>query len=180
MRRRSLDHAFTLIEILAVIVVVAVIAGAVGLTFTYGVRAATDRDFLDRIVALDEVTRRAARQGGQPMRLAFDLEHGLVRQQDGEGQDTGQRVRAPRGMVIRRLVTVDIDAQYGDAGVAVSTIGTSETYAVFVGRDDQPAVGVLFAGLTGQVTRLTDERTAKDILATIDSPALATSRPDAR
>ena len=163
--QRQRQGAFTLIEVLAVVAITAVVAGAVALTFTYSVRAATERDVLERVTDLDAATRRLARVEGAPMRLLFDLERGEVRQQRADGTDTGQRVRLAPPMAITRVRTSAGDVRFGRAEINVSGAGHAPTYALLLG--DGAAGGVLLAGLTGQATALEDDEAAQDILATI-------------
>ncbi len=162
-RKDRFVNAFTLIEVLAVVAIMAVVLGAVGLTLKYTLAGATDRDVLDRIRLLDADTRALARRAGVPMKLVYDLDRHRVRQQDSEGRDTGTTVTFPKGVKLIRLATVETpDQQYGSATIDIQTKGYSATYAVTCGRDGQPATTMLFAGLTGQAT-IVEEQAVESI-----------------
>src|SRR5688500_13153204 len=84
MQRRQRRWAFTLIETLAVIALMAILAAGVAVSLAGAARAARLEDVAERFIAFDRTTRDAARQFGRTPALRFDLNRGTVHRIDGE------------------------------------------------------------------------------------------------
>jgi prepilin-type N-terminal cleavage/methylation domain-containing protein len=178
MSRRLSTSAFTLIETLAVIALLAVITAAVAVSLS-GARRAADLDGVaERFIAIDRGTRDMARRFGTRPALRFELNGGTVRRLHDAGADeTRITPLALDGARVARLIVRDESIGYGEAAVPFSDGGRSPSYAVLlVNKAGQRWVA--FAGLTGQAVALNDERQVQDILSS-GSPTNA-ARADAR
>ena len=85
--RRRVPRAFTLIEALAVIVIMAVIAAAAAVSLSGAARSARVEDVAERFVAFDRSTRELARRFGRTPALRFELNRGTVAPAWTDGRD---------------------------------------------------------------------------------------------
>jgi type II secretory pathway pseudopilin PulG len=182
-RRRS---SFTLVEMVAVLVILSLAAAAVTLRLEGPVARATAGDLTGRIAALDRLTRVAARRHDRALVVEFDLGAGSVRRFDAERREQrGTALDLPRSWRLAQVVVAgggsggaSGGAQEASAGrvlVAFSRRGLSPTYALCIeGPGGGEGAWLVAAGLTGEVTQVENEKEVKAIFA-----ALA-GRPDAR
>jgi prepilin-type N-terminal cleavage/methylation domain-containing protein len=178
--RRS---AFTLLEVMAVVALLGLLAGAVAWSLAGAARRGARADAVGQIAHADRRARLAARRLGKPCVLRFDLKHQRVRRLD-EGQggrrEEAHALRLSKGYRIDRIV---IPSRSGTKTVACGLLdvayapgGRSISYAVRLVRvDSAEAVWLVLCGLTGQVVRHHDESEVYNLFA-----ALAEGRPDAR
>jgi prepilin-type N-terminal cleavage/methylation domain-containing protein len=172
-RRRN---AFTLIETLAVIALMAVLAAAVTVSLAGAARAARVEDVAERFVAFDRSTRDVARQFGRTPALRFDLNRGTVHRLDGEREPAPLHLGGD-GVRVTRVICRGRDSGSGEVLVRCSAMGQTPSYAVrLTGRSGE--CWVAFAGLTGQALVVRDEREVQDILAPV-AAATSPDRPDA-
>jgi prepilin-type N-terminal cleavage/methylation domain-containing protein len=168
-RRRG----FTLVEVAAVAVLMALLAGGVALTFAGPVQRMRAGEALDRVRTFDAAARLAARRSGRAADLTFDLRAGTLARADGPAagrREVTYQATLPGGYRIDRLRATGgqagggpIDASSGLVTLYCSPDGLARTYALRVvgpGLDQW----VVFAGLTGQVTLVEDERAVDAIL----------------
>ncbi len=186
-------RAFTLIELMAVVLLLGLLAGAVAWSLAENVEAAGRADAVGRVVQADCLARMAARRLGRPSVLRIDLEAQRLWRVTpapggpaGPGAETSHPVDVPAGYRIDRVAVADAAATR-DAGIveiAYSTGGRSASYAlrlVRADRDETPAGAdapgpwLVVAGLTGHVSLNHDEADVDNLLA-----LLAAGRPDAR
>ena len=83
MRRR----AYSLIEITAVILVLAIIAGSVTLRMAATVQRARMEDVVGRIEQFDRLARVHVREHDRPLRLVVNISAGTIRRTDPRGRD---------------------------------------------------------------------------------------------
>jgi prepilin-type N-terminal cleavage/methylation domain-containing protein len=175
---RGRSRAFTLIETLAVIALLAIITAAVAVSLS-GARRSADLDGVaERFVAYDRGTRDIARRfGGQPS-LRFELNQGTARRVD-EVDASANRATplALGGARVAKLIVRGESVGYGEASVPFSDGGRSPSYAVLL-TNKSGQRWVAFAGLTGQAFVLGDERQVQDILS--DNASQPAARADAR
>jgi type II secretory pathway pseudopilin PulG len=169
-------RAFTLIEAVLILAVMALLAAGVTVSLAGAGRVASADDVADAYAAFDRTTREAARRLGRTPELRFDLNRGTVRRADGE--------RDPAGLVLRgdfrvtRVVMRGDDLRSGEVAVPVSARGQTPSYAVLLAG---PAGHrwVVFAGLTGQAIRVQDERDVFDILSAATTTGSSGTSADA-
>ena len=177
--KRKTSRAFTLIETIAVIALLAVITAAVAVSLS-GAKSTADLDGVaERFIALDRGTREVARRFGRRPSLRFELNQGTVRRLDdvdGDGNRTTPLVLG--GARVAKLIVRGESVGYGEASVPFSDGGRSPSYAVLL-TNKAGQRWVAFAGLTGQALVLGDERQVRDILSA-DSASATAARADAR
>ena len=165
MQRRRLRRAFTLIELLAVIALVAILTAGVAVSLAGAARNARLDDVVDQYVAFDRSTREVARRFERPRALQFSLNRGAVRRTNGDEEPTPANLSG--GVRVTRLALAGGERfqQSGEETIRFSPRGQAPSYAVLL---ESPAGGrkwIVFAGLTGHATVTTDERDVRDILS---------------
>jgi type II secretion system protein H len=178
---RRVPRAFTLIETLAVLALLALITAAVAVSLAGAKRSADLEGVADRFIAYDRVTRDVARRFGRPTSLRFELNQGTVSRRD--DLDAGAARTTPLaigGARVAKLIVRGESIGYGEAAVPFSDGGRSPSYAVLLSNKAGQR-WVAFAGLTGQAFVLGDERQVQDILSGNSAAAATTdARADAR
>lgn len=157
--------AFTLIELLAVIVLLGIISTAAALTFRSSIQSASSTDAVAQIKYLDSTARQRAQRFNQPVELIFDLTNSTLSRREGSKRnDESFTAALPRGFAIDQINIAGNSIFNGEASVRCSTTGLTPSYAIhLIGPNfDQ---WLLFAGLSGQMTLINDEETIQDILA---------------
>jgi prepilin-type N-terminal cleavage/methylation domain-containing protein len=175
-------RAFTLIETLAVIALLAILTAAAAVSLSGTRRAARAEDAADRLMAFDRATRDAARRVGRSSALRFELNRGRISRTDGDATPTPLALDGAR---VTRVIVRGESFGYGEVVVPFSDRGQSPSYAVLLaGQGGQGGQRwVAFAGLTGQTFVLNDERDVQDILSPSGAAAPAADaslRADAR
>ena len=173
--------AFTLIEIIAVVAVIGLLAGATALSLGDSAGRARRADAVSTIAHADRMARLAGERLGRPCVLHYDLDdQRIVRELPGAGvMAASHPIALGRDVWIDRLVTAGSvnrpprTHESGDVAVAVSTAGRSETYAVRLAFDDGQT-WLVFAGLTGQMTVIEHDEQVDNLVR-----LLATGRSDA-
>lgn len=192
--------AFTLIEVMAVVALLGLLAGATVWLMADDARRASRAEAAATIAHADRTTRLAARRLGAPCVLRCDLDAQRLRRVVGgprDEQDPSHAVELPVGYRIARITLPSVpgcsprargveprfDTGSGVVDIPYSTAGRSPTYAVridFEGdqsrrSDEDAGRWLLVAGLTGQVMVVNDEEEVDNLFRT-----LARGRPDAR
>lgn len=158
---------FTLIELIAVLVLVGLISATAMLRFSSSTRRATFEWSLDRVVAADQVMRTHATSTGQAGRLRFEIGRGRLERIVGPKAvifsvvDLGERQRITRFLAAQRHV------ETGTVEVPYDPEGHSETFALEIEGPADQSAWILFAGLTGQTRRFGDRRDVERILELI-------------
>ena len=168
MRRRG----FSLIELTMVLLILAVIAAGAALRVQAPLTTARATEAVDRIRQFDRLTRAAAYRQDRPLSLIVDLSAGRLERTDQAGRSvSGDPLRLDGRCRIARLLVRDRALSAGRVVVPCSRRGLTPSYALAV---DTPGrrQWLLFAGLTGEMIQVADERQAEEILA-------AAARPDA-
>src|SRR4030095_8616876 len=101
---RQPSRAFTLIETLAVITLLAVITAAVAVSLKGAARAASLDDVVGRFIACDRDTPELAPLFAQRVALRFDLNRGTVSRSRGEERATSLALGGGGDVRVVRLV----------------------------------------------------------------------------
>lgn len=123
--------AFTLIEIIAVVILLGLLATLAAWSFSGPLRRAQFDQALEQVRYLNATSRALARDTGQLVTMTFDLDRGEVsRSQGRRGGAAVYRASLAPGARIDRVRTATDDRTSGTAEVAVSPLGLSPSYAV--------------------------------------------------
>lgn len=173
-------RAFTLIEVLAVVALMALLAGATVYAMAEDVRRSSREEVVGRLAHADHMARLAAERLGEPVTLRFDLrgQRALrVVGGEGSGRQTSTVLALPPGYRIDRIVMAAAVVDSGDATVAFSTGGRSASYGVCLISRDDGAEGktrqdwFVFAGLTGQMTVGLNDDQVDNLFAAVEGGA---------
>ncbi|MBI1368403.1 MAG: prepilin-type N-terminal cleavage/methylation domain-containing protein [Planctomycetes bacterium] len=161
-------RAFSLIEVMTVLVIIAITAAAVMMRPMGWFTAAKLDDAIGRVTFMDQMTRQAARRSGKAFEVTFDLREGAIeRREIGEGAISAgsHRVALPDGYVMRKVIV------NGDNAVTVryTSDGDADSFAIEIAGSDGISTWVLIAGLSGQVTRMAHEQEVTHVLASLTS-----------
>ncbi len=163
---RKSRGAFTLIEMIAVMVILGVMAGAAALSFRPAIEEASARDAVEQVRFLDSTARHRAVRFGKTVEIVFDVSEDALVRREGRKLEESLRVGLPGGYSIEQVNVSGRGMFDGEAVVACSPQGKSASYAVHVvgPKLDQ---WLVFAGMSGQMSVLPgkDEATVLDILA---------------
>jgi len=176
--------AFSLVELIAVLVIVSLVAASVSLRLSGPVRRAAMDDLAGRLAAFDRRARVSARRHDRDMQMAFDLSRGEVSWAAvGDAGGTSHTARGaspvamPRGCRLAALVVAGgasaagRKTTVGRAVVRVSRRGLSPTYAVCIETQRGERTWLLAAGLTGEVTRIDDDAQVREVFAALGGRA---------
>jgi prepilin-type N-terminal cleavage/methylation domain-containing protein len=173
--RPSGVRAFTLIELVATLLLAALLATAVAVSLKGIGKEAQFDETVSRIRSFDDASRRQAKASGRPLRIQIDLDRGriscLEEGQNGNGPVVNDRSESnrtaldlppgPSGVKIERLERADDSAPGGEVEIPCSARGHTPTYALLLTGQGRRQ-WLLFAGLTGQVRIIADERELQD------------------
>ncbi|MHC4716353.1 MAG: pilus assembly FimT family protein [Planctomycetota bacterium] len=156
--RASGALGFTLTELIAVLLVMGLAAGAVALSV--GRTRGTGRmaDAVDRLMDFDGRTRQRAIRSGKPVQVVFDLAGNRVFARAGGGTDEGpeDELILGEGVELGKVVLAGGSTDRSRVAIWCSARGSAPTCAVRL--DGRPGrTWLLFAGPTGQVVRTDDE-----------------------
>jgi len=153
--------AFTLVETMLAVLVMALLASAVALSFSRPLQLARAREAVSQIQSADAQARQAARQSGQTVRLVLDPSANTIARYEGEQRRAQTTLPGPCQL---EEVIVGRHASWAErAEVSFSSSGLSRSYAVHL-KGTGVDQWLLFAGLSGQMTWVQDERTLRSIL----------------
>ena len=200
---QSKRYGFTLIEVMAVVALIGLMAAAAAWSLAEDAQRATHADVVDRLKHTDTMARAAARRLG-PSTLNIDLDRQRVwvaspgkRQGQAESNHT---LAMPSGYRIEQVLWVDASPvklrqtrerkrlveSAGHIEIAISPEGFSRSYVMQISGpkiigEDKPArlderqdTWLIFAGMTGLAVEEDDEEQVESIFE-----LLASTRPDA-
>jgi prepilin-type N-terminal cleavage/methylation domain-containing protein len=168
-------QGFTLLELAVVLLILAIVAGAVTLHLETPLRRARMRDLVDDFAAFDRFTRTQAREQDRPLRLEADLGTGRLRWTNDLGTETlGAPLLLPSDYRIARMFVRGQDLVGGCAAVSCSRQGLMPTYALLLAGSGRTSQWILVAGLTGQCVEMDSEDAVRKTFAALRP------RPDAR
>ena len=160
MRRKG----FTLIELSIVLLLVALMAGAVALRIEGPLRRNTLEDLCDKIADLDRTTRQMARLQDRPLWLVFDGGAGQIRRIDECGEMVGTAFEIPDGFTVAQL-QLRGQRLAATACIPFAAAGASPTYAVCLQDRNHAPRWLAVAGMTGEVTEFADESQVQNLWA---------------
>ena len=157
--------AFTLIETMVAVILLALLVGAATLTFTGPIRRAQFSQSLEQLRYLDASTRDFARRSGRDATIVFDLADNTLGRRVGRSNGLVFRAQIPAPLHIDDVWTPAGRRDYGEVAIPVSPLGLSETYAVKLTGPDGLQQWILVAGFGGEIRTLNDDREIESILS---------------
>ena len=173
---RTRRSAFTLIEIMMAVLLMALLASAAALSFSEPLRAARAKDAIEMVRFFDETSRQTARRFGRPVRISFNLSGNKISRYIGE--QMSYETSLPHGCRIRQVRTAARRDAEGEIEIPCSPRGITRTYGVHLtgtGVD----TWMLIAGLTGEVSLIKDEAQLDAIFAATATRREAEDAPEA-
>lgn len=165
--------AFTLVEMLVVVVILAFLAAVVATRWSGVHHVAVAESTRGKLQFADQHLRQFARSRHRPCLLLFDLEKSQIGKQrsieesDGpqwESLGTGVRIDAMR---------VGIEKPSGRrAEISVDVNGQTPTYGLHLIGPGKHETWLLFAGVSGQMTELKDQRAWNAAFELLTPPSL--------
>lgn len=164
MIQSRVQSGFTLVEILAVLILIGIIAGATVMTLKDRHSSVTLTGLLDRIEYWDQRTRDAAKNLKLPHALYFDLNKQTIQRASRVPQDTsGPVLQFPHHIRFTRLLTLPDNYEPVDQKVHVSAKGYSPSYVIKIEHNRRTG-WLLIVGLTGHAQWIENEQTLQNIL----------------
>ena len=158
-------RAFTLVEVMVAVLILALVSTAAALSFSHPLDVARLDDACRDVQQFDAATRELARSTGKPVRMTFDLSGDLVRRQGGRAADAEARFALPTAIQLTEVRVEGEAFATGAVQVDASPLGWTRSYAVrFTARSGER--WLLISGVSGQATRLNDVRELDAIEAT--------------
>jgi general secretion pathway protein H len=154
---------FTLYELLAVMVLMAVLAGTVAVSVRGHVSNARLLAFLDRLESCDARARAQARRLNHPLVLKFDADDQRVSQSYANVAE--RSFAAPLGVEIEQIKTAKQESDHGILQIAVSPLGQSDTYALRLQASSGRSMWLVVLGASGQCLRLYEGADVEDIFS---------------
>lgn len=187
MRRQG----FTLLEVMAVVVLLGIIASATAWSLAQDAARAQSVGLAQRLEAFDRMSRLLAIRHDAPVRMMIDLDGRRLSRQMGQedqwvesGHDLrwGSKLRVTRVLLASGWREADagvlaIRVDRGLVQVPVSRAGRSVSYALEIsvpGGDDQdpPPRWLVICGLSGQMVWMNDEGEIEQLLQSVAAHGL--------
>ena len=175
-----MSKGFTLIEVMVVVMILGLLAGAAAWMMTDQLAASSETHAVGQVCGADRLARLAARANGGATRLRIDLDRGVLvrlgRQADAPEVTRSNPVALPDGFTIQH-VSVALpsgvsESFNGAVSIEYSADGTSCSYAIELAGPDE-TFWLVVSGLTGQTLVEQEVRHVETLFA-----LLATGRAD--
>jgi prepilin-type N-terminal cleavage/methylation domain-containing protein len=156
-------RAFTLVEVMLVVLLVGTLAAVAVMSFARPLRAARVREAIAEVGAFDAAARRLARRSGREVEIVIDAyEQRLTRRE--QDREPASHLTLPGGLRIEQVRSSGDAAHESPLTIRVAPHGWSRSYAVRVVGPEFDR-WLLVAGMSGQVTVIEDESKVEAILA---------------
>ena len=159
-------RGFTLFELVAVLVVLAILAGAVAVSVRGHISNARLEAFLDRLETFDGRARGEARRRSELTVLSFDANTKLVSQiSDQNSSGAARSFAVPGGLEIVAVKTVSDQASQGVLRIGVSPLGQTDTYALQLRASSGRELWLVVLGGSGQCLRFDKDNDVEDLFS---------------
>lgn len=158
------SRAFTLIELTLVLLILGIVAAAVGLNWHGPARTARFKDAVAQVAEFDRLSRAYARQNDKPLRMVLDAEGKHLERIDANGEPLGMPLELGSDVQTGKLVVA------GDNGATAKTVpysshGFTPSYAMLLEGPAERKTWLVVAGLTGLTLETDDDNYVEKILA---------------
>lgn len=165
--RHSHNRAFTLLELVVVLALLAIVTTAVTMSLRQPLQNARLQRALASLEDADHRARVEARKWSTAVELRI-TSTGEVRQTALHAADAAlsERVVAlDGGLRIDRFLTASADSDEGELVVRISPTGQSDTYAIRLRAGDQRQAWLLVVGASGQTNRTNEDNTVETLVS---------------
>ena len=162
--------AFTLLEMIVTLALLAVLAPVVTVSLAGPRRAARAQDAADEILNYDRLAREWCRRFGRPGGITFNLDRRTVRRvMAGESDSSPQpaALHLPGGFRIARLVSAGRSQEAGEVMLPCSARGQTPSYAVLLAGAEGAQQWIVVAGLSGKAVTAGDAREVEAIFQSL-------------
>jgi type II secretion system protein H len=142
---------FSLVELTAVLVILAIASGAAVLRYQSSLESARIDSAAERIEQLDRRSRAYARGQGQGVLVGLDLSAGRIWCQDRDGRRLPWSLELGEDLRLAEAAVAGESSSIGSISLLISRQGLSPTYAVCLEDSQGRRRWIAFAGLTGQI-----------------------------
>jgi prepilin-type N-terminal cleavage/methylation domain-containing protein len=158
-------RGFTLLELLVVIAILGLVTATVTSRIADTLGPAAMKQSISQFDFTDRGLRLRARRIGTPISLHFEIGGNQLECAFASEQGTPRTVRAlGHGIRIAKYFTSTQDVTYGPVTIDYDGHGASESFAIeFAGRQGT-GQWLLVAGVTGQLSEVSDEASAREVL----------------
>ncbi len=157
-------EGFTLIELMVVLTLSVLVVGIVAVQMKSPYQAAKFEDCLERIEFNEQLIRSHAQRFERRSVLVVDFDENTIYARKQEQSDGPCfRVDLPRGVKLISIITTAEEISHGRVQVDVSTRGQTPSYALCLREGKNNEQWLLFAGTTGQVTRMDNSKDVHEI-----------------
>ena len=165
---KSVLSAFTLIEVLVVLVIIGLLAAVATVRLQEPLQNARLGNVIQRIAFTDGQVRSHAQRFARRARLVYDLEKNLVYAESEAASGAAHlRFELP-GSVQLDQVRLHRSGSVGrKATIEVTPQGQTPSYAVKLGAGDRAGLWLFFSGVTGQVTQVDRESDVEELLGLV-------------
>jgi prepilin-type N-terminal cleavage/methylation domain-containing protein len=159
------NRGFSLVELTLVLLLLALVAGAVTLRVQGPLRRSRMQDALDQVRGFDRLARHFAAEQDRPIRLVIDLDtQKFWRAEKGKDAPLGSVFELPSGVAVTKVRLGSEELAAGRVELPCSRAGLTPSYALCVSGPKNDLRWLLFSGLTGESSELDNEQSVRDIL----------------
>jgi len=161
-RRPRLSTGFSLVELIAVLAIVSLLAATATLVVRLPLAKSRQQYVLSQVATLDAMGRSRSVRGTE-VELTFDLRDQTIGLTGADGL-VGQAIVVGKAASLRRVLGAKRTSD-GAFAVRYDRFGTSCSYAIELGRQGNQSRWMLVLGMTGQVYENLDETKVREIIS---------------
>lgn len=171
---------FTLVEVMAALIVMALLAGAVSVSLRSVLKRAAVDNAVSQFARFDHDSRELARRSGQALEMRLHLESGRLERIDlATGDTVGSPLFLLEGVAIDRVMQSETEVDsYGTVKIRCSERGFTPSYAVRMARPGSAQQWLVLAGLSGDARTERNDWNVQQIFAQITLPRVLANRHD--
>jgi len=163
-------RGFSLIELALVLLILAMVAGAVTLRVQPIFARMDAEGCLDAVADFDRLSRSFAREQNRSLLLVFDFADGSLRRMSEDGRETlGQTLPLASGWHFAEVRLAGTLIRSGSVSLRLSDQGLGPTYAVSIRNRNGQIRRLLVAGLSGQVMEAATQQEVDDAFKALDA-----------